>query len=1329
MATTLAIRGEYAPLINDYKAEFFWRRFVRTILGGPNVYLHFKAPRYIYFFQILLLFVPWILGGIFTIFVELIPSSINIPSLYYAIIYGGIITTYSFILHYISYIFSRRVNVIGSFNQNVHSEELEMEFTSCCNPSTWYFIFGNKKHIYNIILHPICAGGLCALIYYYLLPSNIITLFSASSAWVPIYTMGWISLSIAQYSLIVTCPPEPAVYRTSQVEELEPYRRPFYLAAIAIFSLATSTNPSFALVRTVLYIVCCCLPLLWSLGILSPLDALLPWLGEQLLIIMYGGSPMANDIRLLIQVVFATCIFLPTCFISAPIFTIIYSACFGYLLSIDLCGLALPFYSKIRKKTKHNPLKSPLISSQSSSVSTMGWKLGTADYIIHVVMLVLVTSIATATSIISINSIITAATKTIINSVLMYTIIALLILIKITGDLQGVYLFWGLLPNPFYPRSADTKEKFLKRKKQMKFLGILYRVLLLIVAPLLMLAYLGLNLNVTAGTNTLSLFVFGLGTVRTTRWVWQSTIHALFEMSVVFLITLILPSNSTWINFGLGLQLFIVAVARNRLQLLVGNLYMATLLSVTSYTIKKQRARWTVPLLVVLLLTLPISVAMILLASTLSAPLLPLFTAPIFLVGFPRPRRIWPNGDNDAASRCQDTVYYQQLLPVLSSALSKMIGNGVLREPSPGSQYLLRFQDRLIWVVVLERGYGYCNLNIKGLEMQETSCHTVEAARIDDIFQLTFERGERGQFCQLNRYFFNILQPVDATYLKTYSDARSVLTGILDSPDNIKLLTSSFANTLIWTLGQHLIIPHLRQILCKSDPNTKQKQNKSSLDQPAIPKAEVRNQRNSIEKDTMSTIPAPGSRMLIKRNKDEEDYGKERHDRSSVASEVLHDRSRKKSVSDSIWSADDHDSLFGSDDDARERSNELASQRKSKGAAFPRDDSFLSAANSVVNHGDEDNFIFGSPAVDVNKKRASKGTTGAEGDSIFSMPNSVRTDSQCDQDQIIYAGPAVDINCKKQSIPTMNYSSLSGYALKEEPLSLTESCDMDHNFSRVNLLYLSKKYNIELPPRWNDLPIDADFLDDLIKRYFRQDWFQHVLNRLAESSDDDKEREKIKALATDQEAVRIFAEIIMLCYAAVDVFGVPGGNAEVASIEHIYRSYQGNISPSSQLSWLSENKALKNAIISAYRYAVKLVYDTAILGEVTSLEELSEYLQEYDNEWTIGTDKSLEWSEGILKSQPHLYSLDYNKSEATYTTRLLTLQDVLIHVGILSSECIQSQWSSLALELLYFTNDDEERYSIQAHQAILRNLTVQAADPPLGYPVYASGALSIPLFK
>jgi hypothetical protein len=44
----------------------------------------------------------------------------------------------------------------------------------------------------------------------------------------------------------------------------------------------------------------------------------------------------------------------------------------------------------------------------------------------------------------------------------------------------------------------------------------------------------------------------------------------------------------------------------------------------------------------------------------------------------------------------------------------------------------------------------------------------------------------------------------------------------------------------------------------------------------------------------------------------------------------------------------------------------------------------------------------------------------------------------------------------------------------------------------------------------------------------------------------------------------------------------------------------------------------------------------------------------------------------------------------------------------------------LVWELLYLTNDDEERYSVQAHPMALRNLVVQAADPPLGYPIYVS---------
>ena len=32
---------------------------------------------------------------------------------------------------------------------------------------------------------------------------------------------------------------------------------------------------------------------------------------------------------------------------------------------------------------------------------------------------------------------------------------------------------------------------------------------------------------------------------------------------------------------------------------------------------------------------------------------------------------------------------------------------------APGSHFLGRFQDRMVWIIILERGYGYCTVNIK----------------------------------------------------------------------------------------------------------------------------------------------------------------------------------------------------------------------------------------------------------------------------------------------------------------------------------------------------------------------------------------------------------------------------------------------------------------------------------------------------------------------------------------------------------------------------------------------------------------------------------------
>ena len=185
---------------------------------------------------------------------------------------------------------------------------------------------------------------------------------------------------------------------------------------------------------------------------------------------------------------------------------------------------------------------------------------------------------------------------------------------------------------------------------------------------------------------------------------------------------------------------------------------------------------------------------------------------------------------------------------------------------------------------------------------------------------------------------------------------------------------------------------------------------------------------------------------------------------------------------------------------------------------------------------------------------------------------------------------------------------------------------------------------------------------------------------------------------------------------------------------------------------------------------MKLMYDEGSLGEVETLSELAENLQHYDSECFIGPEHNPGWEESILAEKPHLFSLGkdiekvciiislitkprFNNApllpyiiattgnlgtrllylsfvfvslQNVYTAHVLTLQDEVVYIGQLNQEGVHAIWADLAFELLYLTNDDEERHSIQAHPTLLRNLTIQAADPPLGYFVYSSGIIRTP---
>lgn len=120
-----------------------------------------------------------------------------------------------------------------------------------------------------------------------------------------------------------------------------------------------------------------------------------------------------------------------------------------------------------------------------------------------------------------------------------------------------------------------------------------------------------------------------------------------------------------------------VGIMRDRLIQFISKLQFAVTVLSTSWTEKKRR-KSTTTLCIVNIIFSPFLLVLIVFSTLLSSPLLPLFTLPLFLVGFPRPIQSWPGAVGSTACVCADTVYYRQMAPGLTTALQSAMAAGSL---------------------------------------------------------------------------------------------------------------------------------------------------------------------------------------------------------------------------------------------------------------------------------------------------------------------------------------------------------------------------------------------------------------------------------------------------------------------------------------------------------------------------------------------------------------------------------------------------------------------------------------------------------------------------
>lgn len=1211
--------GPDVPLLNEYKQEFFWKRFPQTVLGGPRFKLGYCAPPYVYVNQAVLFLTPWLFGGISTLLCQLQ----LLQELHAAVLSGMLMLGAAAGVQALAMYAARKSGTVERLGApNILVDEEEVEFTHCVSPETVRFIAPGKRFGLNVVLHSVLAGLLCGFGTWYVFLGRLTALYSSIGVSLVVFVLSWVTLCIAEYSLIVNTATETATFQAQDTYEITPLTRPLYIFIFIAVDLAyrfSGPVPELHLASQVLHVLFLFLPLLWALGILPPLDALLLWGMEQALVFGLGGSPMSSNLRLLLMFGVSASVAVCNYFIPSTLGVVLFSVSMGFLLSLDLsqigtlCKGHAPTFVDHRLRKGGSPPPPP--------PSSFGWNLGCRELLLYLSLLL----VAMAEAGLLHHFLGLAQSQSFVTgpqAPVSYLLLILFGLCWALKEIQGAYVFGGVFLNPLYPKGMSSVQAFKQRNRGLYIAAAIRRVLLNLVSPLGMIAFLSMDESLQQ-LHKASLCV---GFTRAFRVVWQSSEDALLQMAVVILVRLAAGNKALpgWDSLGTGVQLLLVGLLIDRLTQFIAKLKFTLTVLVTSWTEKKQRRQSAGTLLALNASLCPLLLAVVTLSALLSAPLLPLFTLPIFLVGFPRPQRSWP-GPVGTACPCPDSIFYQQMSGSLASALRMAFARGSLGSLAPGSHFLGRFQDRMVWIMILERGYGYCTVNIKGLELQETSCHTVEARRVDEVFEAAFERPERLGFTQgFNLHWGNALTPCAVLAVRVYSDARNVLSGIIDSHDNLRKLQDDFLKALVWLLLRYCVQKH-KGFLWSCEEGLGVGGRKSQSSQLA-----------------QTTCTQPPEAVMVESNVSSLRF---RQDSSSL-------------TSFGDWS--DEDDLFGPQ--PARRTVALVTAEAQPGHTMLQ--------------------------------------TGA------SLPGSVEMDSLFENMALSALQPLQPLGLGL-GLPAVDKGQ-NPEVFRENPGSLPHL-----NFSCPQ----SEVFN--LPTAWRTAPLLPSRLMQL-RPLFPEDWFRFALGRFGPTVQGETSEDMTKALKEDEALRELHAQVALSCLISL------GAESAFTSPSYVYRLYCGDVPWTEGLDWLSSSKELYQLALQAFRFSFKLLFDQASLGPMESPEELFSTLEEYERDWYIGLVTEKGWHDSVLHEKPFLFSLGHDLAMGTYTGRVLSLQEQLVQVGRLNGEGVRGQWANLSWELLYATNDDEERYSIQAHPFMLRNLTVQAADPPLGYPIYSSAPLHFP---
>lgn len=164
-----------------------------------------------------------------------------------------------------------------------------------------------------------------------------------------------------------------------------------------------------------------------------------------------------------------------------------------------------------------------------------------------------------------------------------YVLMVLLSIVWILRETQSIYIF-GIFRNPFYPKDIHAVSVFYDKQNKLLKIGAVRWILLTLVSPLAMVAFLALDSSLH-GLHSVSV---SIGFTRAFRMVWQNTETALLETVVVSAVHMV-SSTDCWWNRSLdtGIRLLLIGIMRDRLIQFITKLQFAVTVLLALWTEKK----------------------------------------------------------------------------------------------------------------------------------------------------------------------------------------------------------------------------------------------------------------------------------------------------------------------------------------------------------------------------------------------------------------------------------------------------------------------------------------------------------------------------------------------------------------------------------------------------------------------------------------------------------------------------------------------------------------------------------------------------------------------